>query len=418
MWSKKAIVSKFNPSRRKRMNKKMGIKNLLISTLIAVASCGLAMAEDAGDGGSGGSTGGGSSSKAMNIMCNSYSPLNTMFKDVCWGGIFPIRLAGVTFMAGKSGVPNDATDKIVCKCGGDLKKAELPRLGFAVGFWAPSKIIDVTRKPYCLPSLGGIQLPLGNVEYINSGANIGRGDRNERFSNWVLYSFPIITMLRLLDEGACPPDGLTDFDLIQASPMFPNWNDNIGRYTIFMNPEMALFASVTSLFALPIDAAASTAGHPINSLFWAAGAWGATYPITGFSGGGPATFSNEPVRNSSLAAFRAMSLLHRLGFLTETIGNSNLCERSKRLIIRKDAYRWQFLAPSPEKDGPTPGAPPPANTTDQVREVNPPSRHGTCTHPTGSNTAAWGMWRDVPVTGEDHSYLLFQWTDCCFGVYN
>jgi conjugal transfer pilus assembly protein TraU len=51
-----------------------------------------------------------------------------------------------------------------------------------------------------------------------------------------------------------------------------------------------------------------------------------------------------------------------------------------------------------------------------VREVNPPSRFSTCNHATGASSAAWGMWRDVPATGEDHSYLIFQWTDCCFGI--
>lgn len=353
----------------------------------------------------------------MQLGCNSYSPLDTMFKDVCWSGIFPIRLVGNTFIAGKSGVPEDASNKLVCACGGDLKKGQLPRLGFTVGFWAPSKIIDVTRRPYCMPSLGGIQLPMGNIEFLNSGANLGRGDRGMHFANWTLYSFPIIFMLRLLDEGACPVDGLTDFDVINSSAMFPNWNDVLGRYTTFTNPEMLLFANVAAMFALPVDAAASTAGKPINELFWAAGAWGATYPITGFSSGGKVGHQNEPVRSSSLTAFRSLSLMHRLGFLSETIGNDNLCERQKRFIIRKDAYRWQFLAPSPESDGRPPGAPPASESSAQVREVNPPSKYGTCTHPTGASTVGWGMWRDVPATGEDHSYLLFQWTDCCFGVY-
>ncbi len=355
--------------------------------------------------------------QAMQLGCNSYSPFNTMFKDVCWSGIFPIRLSGNTFKAGNSGVPADASDKIICACGGDLKKGKLPRLGFTVGFWAPSKIIDVTRRPYCMPSLGGIQLPMGDINFLNSGANLGRGDNGQYFANWTLYSFPIIWMLRLLDEGACPADGLTDFDVINTSAMFPNWNDVLGRYTTFVNPEMLLFANVVSMFALPVDAASSTAGKPMNSLFWAAGAWGATYPITGFMGSGTVDQQMEPVRNSSLTAFRGLSLMHRLGFLSETIGNDNLCERQRRYIIRKDAFRWQFLAPSPETNGPVVGAPPPAATGSQVQEVNPPSRYGTCTHPTGASTVGWGMWRDVPVTGEDHSYLLFQWTDCCFGVY-
>ena len=351
----------------------------------------------------------------MNVGCNSYNPLETMFSDVCWSGMFPLRLAGATMIPGKSGVPKDASNKVVCACGGDLLKGKMPRIGFTVGFWAPSKIIDVTRKPFCMPSLGGLEIPVANVSFLSSGANRGRGTREEAFANWVLYSFPIVYMLRLLDDGACPSDGLTDFDLLQASPMFPNWNDVLGRYTTFINPEMLLFANVTSMYAMPVDTVSSTAGKPNNSLFWVAGGWGPVYPITGFYGGGTGEMV-DPVRFTSLTAFRGLSLMHRLGFLAETIGNGNLCERNIRHIVRKDAYRWQFLAPSPETNGRLPGAPAPASTTSQVREVQPPQRFGSCTHPTGSSTAAWGMWRDVPATGEDHSYLLFQWTDCCFGA--
>lgn len=354
------------------------------------------------------------------LMCNSYSPLSTMFKNVCWSGMFPIRLVGTTFIQGKSGVPNDASNKIVCACGGDLKKGTLPRIGFTVGFWAPSKIIDVTRRPYCLPSLGGIQLPFSAVDFMSTGANMGRsGDKSMYFANWALYSFPLVYMLRLIDEGACPPDGLMDFDLLQASPVYPNWNDNIGRYTTFINPEMMLFATVTAMASLPVDAISSTAGRPINELFWVAGAWGQAYPMTGFNDASVVQHSTEPVRNSSLIAFRSLSLLHRLGFLSETIGNHNLCERNLRYVIRKDAYRWQFLAPSPETAGPTEKDPAGSGGAikGQVTEVNPPSIYGTCNHATGASDVGWGMWRDVPATGEDHSYLLFQWTDCCFGVY-
>lgn len=50
---------------------------------------------------------------------------------------------------------------------------------------------------------------------------------------------------------------------------------------------------------------------------------------------------NDPVAFSGLTGVRALSLLHRLGMLGDHRGE-NLCERSTRFIIRKDAYRWQF----------------------------------------------------------------------------
>lgn len=349
--------------------------------------------------------------ESLQLGCNGYSPLKNMFTDVCWSGMFPIRIAGVTFMSGRSGVPSDASNRLICMCGGDLSKGELPKIGFTVGFWAPAKIIDVTRQPYCLSSLGGIKIPVSGLDFLNGGSNQGRGQRKEAYANWVLYAAPLIYMLRLLDEGACPSDGMMDFDLIHASPLFPTQNDVTGRYTLFLNPEMVLLSSSTAMLAMPVDAISSTAGSPMNSLFWVAGAWGQIYPMTGFNGMGRMV---DPVRFTSLIATRAIAVLHRLGLLNETIGNDNLCERKPRFILRKDAYRWQMLAPSPERNG-NPSGYTSTATSNQVREVSPPTRGGTCTHNTGASTAGWGMWRDVPATGEDHSYMIFQWTDCCFG---
>lgn len=341
-----------------------------------------------------------------------------MFQDVCWSGMFPMRVMGATLIPGKTKVPDDATRKIVCTCNGDIKKGEIPKVGFTLGFWAPAKIMDVTRKPYCLPSLGGIQLPVAGVDFLNGGVNTGRNDRHEAFANWALYSFPIIYMLRMIDDGACPADGLTEFDLLYTSAALPNWNDVLGRYTTFINPEMLLFTGVTALFALPVDTVASTLGKPVNDLFWVAGGWGPMYPITGFFGSGNGDM-RDPVGFTSLTAVRGLALLHRLGMMRETVGDRNICERQDQFIIRKDAYRWQALAPSPESNGWGAGQTAPGDqvsSVNQVQQVTPPTREGTCTHATGSSTAAWGVWRDVPVTGEDHSYLIYQWTDCCVGV--
>lgn len=353
---------------------------------------------------------------SKNLSCNNYSPLETMFKDVCWDGMFPMRISGATFISGDSGIPSDAAKKVICTCDGNIKKGKLPKVGVTAGLWMPAKIIDVTRKPYCYPSLNGIELPLTSVDALTGGANRGRNDRKEAFANWAMYAAPLVYMLRLLDEGACPTDGLTEFDIMHGSPLFPTHNDVTGRYTLFLNPEMALFANPVAMLAMPFDAIASSMGKPVNALFWVAGSWGAMYPMTGFDGTGK---MKDPVGFTSLIATRSLALLHRLGFLSETIGNDTLCERPLRFILRKDAFRWQFLAPSPESSGkaPTTGGTAPAAGTEnqQVKEVNPPTKNGTCTHTTGATTATWGMWRDVPATGEDHSYLLFQWTDCCFG---
>ena len=345
---------------------------------------------------------------SKSLLCNSYSFLGNMFGDVCWSGIFPIRIAGATFKDGPGYRPDGSYGKVLCKCGGNLAKGEFPKIGFHVGFWAPSRLIDVTRQPMCFASLGGKRLSGFSMSLLEAGANLGPTNSTVAFRNWIMYSAPLIYMLRLLDDKACAPEGLFDFDVLHMNVLFPNWNDATGRYTMFLNPELALMVNPITLAATPLEVVRlATTQRPINRLHWVAGNWGNIYPMNGFNGG----LSSVDV--SSLTAVRALALLHRLGLVNDTVGEENICERKPRLILRKDAFRWQMVAPSPETTDHTPAT---EHISGQVRQANFSSLLSQCTHPTGYPTAGWGMWRNVPATGEDHSYMIFRWTDCCFGL--
>ena len=347
--------------------------------------------------------------RVTDTSCNRYSVLENMFSDFCWAGVFPIRIAGVNIWTNGTPFPENAYKQVLCKCSGDLKEMKLPKIGFPVGMWMPSRLVDVVRRPYCFASLGVQGGNLG-VDFLSQGANIGRSNHHldSAFANWIMYSTPYLYMLRLLDDDACPPDGLFDFDLLYMSTFFPNWNDVLGRYSLFLSPEAILFANPLTLAAGPMDMANIIAEKkPSNKLFWVAGNWGNLMPFTGFTGA-----SAGAVDVTSLIAARSMALMHRLGMVKETVGADNICERKVTFVMQKDAIRWQMVAPSPETTDDTPSA---RNVSGQVRLTNFPSKLGVCTHPTGYPTAAWGMWRDVPATGEDHSYMILRWTDCCFG---
>lgn len=347
--------------------------------------------------------------EGKSLTCNNYSFLENMFTDVCWSGLFPIRIMGTTLKGGASPYPVDANKKVLCKCGGDLKEGKLPKIGFSVGMWMPSRLMDITRTPMCFASLGGKSITNFSLDLLTSGSNRGRVSDGVAFYNWVMYSAPLIYILRLLDDSACAPEGLFDFDILQMSVVFPNWNDVFGRYTMFLNPEVMLFANPLSAIAGPVDTAALLKDkRPINRLHWVAGNWGNVYPMYGF-GDRPGSI----VGFSSLIATRALALTHRLGLVRDTVGEENLCKRNIRFTLRKDSFKWQMVAPSPETSGEEPML---DNVAGHVRLTNFSPSMGTCTHPTGYPPAQWGMWRDVPSTGEDHSYMLFRWTDCCFGL--
>jgi len=375
------------------------------------------------------------------LTCNRYHFVKNMFNDLCWKGIFPMRLAGMTLSGSSGYLPEDAYKKSLCKCGGSLKDLELPKIGFHVGMWMPSRLIDVTRRPFCFPSWGGQTIGGLGAGLLEKGANIGPSDRDSaRFMNWAMYSAPIIYILKLLDDSACAPDGIMDFDLLYMSPMLPMWNDGMNRYSMFINPELVLFSNPAMLASQPIEIThLITTKKPMNKMFWQAGAWGSMTPYTGIATGVP-----SDVEYSSLMAARAMAVLHRLGLVKDTVGESNMCRRKERLIMRKDAFRWQMVAPSPETKGSIrlPGqggsndngqaqaegafariaefsanenTPVASDDGDSAPMTNFASKLGTCNHPTGYPALAWGLWRSVPGTGEDHSYMVFRWTDCCFG---
>ena len=72
--------------------------------------------------------------------------------DVCWSCAFPITLFGKTLdFGGQQDIPT--TPSTPCLCNANI--------GVPVGFWEPVRQVDITRKPYCLVGLGGIEAGSG-----------------------------------------------------------------------------------------------------------------------------------------------------------------------------------------------------------------------------------------------------------------
>lgn len=73
--------------------------------------------------------------------------------DICWSCMFPIRLGGKVVLNNNNQEDNQSTpDNWFCAC-------EKPaRMGVTVSFWEPTHLVEVTRTPFCMVSLGGISL--------------------------------------------------------------------------------------------------------------------------------------------------------------------------------------------------------------------------------------------------------------------
>ena len=296
--------------------------------------------------------------------------------DVCWECLFPISIGPVSMgsATGAPDTPNPASP--LCYCG-----TPIPRIGLSIGLWAPARLIDVSRAPYCFSNLGGLTvdpgLPAGRGRTGSSGGDGSSG------SVWHVhyYTYPLLSWIgALLDMGCLESGGL---DIAWISELDPTWNDE--ELALLVNPEAVLFADLPAQAACAADCAAASTGLPRDELYWCAGCQGSMYPLTG-----TVAAHVGGVQASLLAAERMVFRLHRLGLAWGTSGSNALCAPYPMPIMKKSQYRWQMSQPAP--------------ATSPALGCN----------PTGRSSVLWESLRELPVSGENFGYLLFRKRSCCF----
>ena len=328
---------------------------------------------------------------------------SALITNICWSCLFPVRIMGEQWFDRAGTVPpNAATDRL-CSCDDGLGLTEL---GFAAGFWAPVRLIEIVRKPYCSPALGGTTLSSGSRMWgMNDGGD--GGTQSNQFYNYHYFAFPLYEILGLFTAPECNPGGFSDFDLMYMSELDPTWVED--ELAMFVNPETAVMANPMVRAACVQDCAQSTNNAPSDDLWWCAGCWGDLYPFTGNvpAGGGG-------VRVSSLLSARALAGLHRRGQAWRTAGNDVLCEGGQiHPTLAKSQYRLSLLFPVPEADNTRVATAAPPSQPTGVAFIDAYDWTQGCCHAIGVPTALWGEWRQRPGSGEDFLYMLWRWSDCC-----
>jgi conjugal transfer pilus assembly protein TraU len=293
--------------------------------------------------------------------------------DVCWSCLFPLSLGDLELYSGDH--PDTKNPKNpFCLCSGTP-----PKPGIALGYWEPIALVDVTRHPFCLVNLNGVELNLGN--YGEGRVNTNDPNQNDSFYHVHWYIFPLIHWLNLLGDVLCLETA--EFDIAYLTELDPTWNDD--ELTFILNPEAILFAHPITQLACAADAIAATKNLPLDFLFWCAGAQGSMYPLNGsvqeHVGG---------VQASTLLAERMTYKLHREGLLWDSgIKDDQLCSQHLNFILPKSRYRYQMTAPLP--------------TAKEPKGCN----------PFGHSTAVWGAKHEYPYQGEDFGYLIWRKRNCC-----
>ena len=296
--------------------------------------------------------------------------------DICWSCLFPLSLGGAKLWPGRPDTDNP--DIPICACG-----SPVPRIGLAIGFWEPARLVDVTTKPWCFPNLGGMNLDpgldIGRGQFAGPALGGGRGAST---ANWHAhyYVYPLLYWMEILTDFLCFEQA--SFDIAYMTEIDPLWNDD--TLTALINPETALFANTEAIGACAGDCAETMRKLPQDKMFWCAGCNGMMFPMNG-----NVSASGSSVQSSRLAAERLLFKMHRQGLAWGTAGSKALCGKYIMPILKKSQYRVQMVNPVPTVKG----------------------RYA-CS-PVGASTMHPDTGRSYPVKGEDFGYLLWRKRNCC-----
>lgn len=300
--------------------------------------------------------------------------------DVCWSCLFPISIGSVhVFSGGQSDTTNPSLP--LCTC--PMVPTGI-RIGISLGYWEPIALVDVTRHPYCMVNLGGLQLTQGGFGREGE-VDDSTPSQSGSFYDVHWYKFPLMYWLNILTDAICVEK--SDFDIAYLTELDPTWHDD--ELTFLLNPEALLFGNIIAQAACAADSIAALAGLPIDALFWCAGSQGSMYPLNGVVqqhiGG---------VQASTLLTERMTYKMHREGLVWDSVGQNSpaLCYTYPAPIIPKSRYRYQMVNPIPTASGGEDGC-----------------------HAFGHTTTLWGALHEYPYAGEDFGYLVWKKRNCCAG---
>jgi conjugal transfer pilus assembly protein TraU len=291
--------------------------------------------------------------------------------DVCWECLFPITFGGVNVTPNSQDFSNYNTP--ICICAGVP-----PKIGIPVTFWEPARMVEVTRTPYKLVGLGGIQLSSSTLKQRGTVNQIAETPSLTSFHHVHYYTYPILSLLGILTDFECVEKG--ELDVAYMSEFDPLWADD--ELQKIFNPEALLFGNPLAILACIADCTASSLNKPLDKLFWCAGCEGSLYPF-----GGTISHYVGPLQASSLLVQRCLAKLHRMG-IVKGYDETDFCESRVMPIMKKSLYKTQIVRPIPQTSG--------------------------ACHALGKSDQVWGMGKTYPFGGEnDFVYLLWIKKQCC-----
>lgn len=297
--------------------------------------------------------------------------------DVCWSCAWPLKLAGMSAISlDQEDTPNPSDSTCACN--------NPPRLGLTTSIFEPVRTVDVTATPFCMSSLGGIEMnpgfdaTEGGVGYKSN--SVTKLKHSFYQAHW--YTNPMMYWLEVLLDDKCGEVG--SFDLAYLTEVDPTWNDP--ELSLLLSPESALVANMVAQVACAVDCTAANVGFGLNAQFWCSGCNGPVFPLTGH-----VAAHVSGVQASSLIMHRMAYKMHREGLTWAGAGEDGYCGYYPQLVMDKTNYKYQMTYPTPQ--------------TEKIL--------GRCCQPIGRTTLLWGAGKEIPYKNNNYSYLLFRKRNCC-----
>jgi conjugal transfer pilus assembly protein TraU len=294
--------------------------------------------------------------------------------DICWSCLFPLTIGGVS-VSGSALPDTDNGGSPICQCGWNLP-------GVTVGYWEPMGLVDITKTPFCLVSLGGT-----SVSSDPTAAGMSDSVSTTQNSSYYYTHYLNYPILQMVDSGLLGGSCQTDGDFF-GSPYFSELDPTAKNetYAALVFPETAIFnnpATVLGTEALcAADSLKANTGLPSDSAFFCAGSQGFMYPMSG-----TVDESVSLAQASTLLAERTLYKLHRLSQIKDT-NASDACHEQTLIQLPKSRYRYQMDYP----------------------------KQGAC-EPFGRTSVLWesGQFSPAsnPTESEDSSYVIWRKRNCC-----
>lgn len=314
---------------------------------------------------------------AFSLSSNAFAGCSGHFinpvTDICWSCLFPISIGSAKVVSGSNPDTENPSSPIqICP---------MPvgwRVGLAIGYWEPFATTDVTKTPYCLANMGGIQLNVSGSNHRGETTNFDTGAESAFYHvHW--YKYPLIMWLNIITSVSCLQTG--DYDIGYMSELDPTWDDD--ELSFLLSPESAIFGNSASQLSCAADSASALHGSAKNNLFWCMGSQGSSYPL---SGNISAEYS--PLKSSTLLSERMDFKLHREGIVKDSSGSDgSVCHESYRSVLPKNRYRYELM--------------------------NPVSDANSC-HPFGRSVTTWDENRLKPNDQGNYGYLIWRKRNCVF----